>query len=111
MKHISAALVALVVLTGQAIAMARGAPGPAGQIELCTGNGPVMVYVDDSGAPVGPPQLCPDFALSLLFDVPEPQSLERHVAHPRRLAPVRADLQNESVPRRMIRTRAPPRAS
>jgi hypothetical protein len=57
----------LIVLTGQAAAVAHAAPGPSGQIELCTGAGPVMVYLDADGEPVGPPVYCPDFALSLIL--------------------------------------------
>ncbi|WP_199023793.1 hypothetical protein [Sedimentitalea arenosa] len=63
------ALVALLVLTSQAMAVARGAPGAAGTIELCTGTGPVMIAVDESGAPVTPPHFCPDQALSLVSAV------------------------------------------
>ena len=59
-------LVAVMVLTSQSMATARGATGPAGQIVLCTGTGPVAVYIDDDGQPVGPPHLCPDCALHLL---------------------------------------------
>ena len=47
-------------------AEARTRPLPAGMATLCTGTGPVMVHVDKDGQPVGPPVLCPDFALSLL---------------------------------------------
>lgn len=60
------AIMALVlVLTGQSMAIARGTPGPSGQIELCTGTGPVMVSVDENGQPVGPPHICPDAAATV----------------------------------------------
>ena len=49
--------------------------GAVGLTELCTGSGPVMVQVDDTGAPVGPPHFCPDYALTLLVDASAPQSL------------------------------------
>lgn len=59
-------LLALVlVLTGQSMAMARGAPGPAGEMVICTGQGIVSITVDENGDPVGPPHICPDCALSL----------------------------------------------
>ena len=73
-RHIlSLVLSLLVVLTGQAAAVAHGAPGPAGRMELCTGSGPVMVYVDADGQPVGDPVYCPEFALSLILalDLPD----------------------------------------
>jgi hypothetical protein len=55
-------------LTGQAMAVARGASGPTGELILCTGAGAVAVQVDENGQPVGPVHICPDCALSL-FDV------------------------------------------
>lgn len=107
-RYIGVLLVVMVALTGQAMAVARGASGPTGQIELCTGSGPVMVYVDESGAPVGPPHICPDFALSLILVVAEPDMPSHLMDAPRRLAPVRADLQNTELPQPPMMARAPP---
>ena len=56
----------LVCLTGQGVAASRGMDAAVGQMVLCTGTGPVMVYVDDTGQPTHPPHYCPDHALSLL---------------------------------------------
>ncbi|MGB2203492.1 MAG: hypothetical protein ACPH5G_19335 [Pseudooceanicola atlanticus] len=68
--HILPAVLSLLLLaTAQAAAVAHAAPGPAGQMELCTGTGPVMVYVDENGTPTGPPVYCPDFALSLILSL------------------------------------------
>ncbi len=69
-RHIVAGLLALVLLlTAQAAAVAHAAPGPSGQMELCTGTGPVMVYMDEAGNPTGPPVYCPDYALSLIVGI------------------------------------------
>lgn len=65
----------MLVLTGQSMAIARGASGPAGEMVLCTGTGPVTVFVDENGAPVKPPQYCPDCALTLLVAMPAPDPL------------------------------------
>lgn len=65
-RYLALVLVAVMVLTSQSMAVARGATGPAGQIVLCTGTGPVAVYVDDDGQPTGAPHICPDCALHLL---------------------------------------------
>ena len=73
--YLGFALVLLLLLTSQSMAVARGARGAVGLTELCTGSGPVMVQVDDTGAPVGPPHFCPDYALTLLVDASAPQSL------------------------------------
>lgn len=56
----------LLVLTGQALAVARGAPLPVGQVELCTGSGPVMVALDADGNPISAPHYCPEGVLSLI---------------------------------------------
>ncbi|WP_375175448.1 hypothetical protein [Pseudooceanicola sp.] len=75
-RHIWAwVLSLLIVLTGQAAAVAHAAPGPSGQVELCTGSGPVMVYVDAEGQPTGAPVYCPDFALSLILALDTPGAL------------------------------------
>ncbi|MBR9843632.1 MAG: hypothetical protein GYB25_10750 [Rhodobacteraceae bacterium] len=66
-------LVAVLVLTGHSMAIARGMPMPADQIELCTGSGPVMMAVDAEGNPTGPAHICPDFSLSLLNAVAVPE--------------------------------------
>lgn len=63
--YITAALIAVLVLTGHSLAVARGAPHAAGVIELCTDNGPVMVAVDTQGVPTGQSHICPDFSLML----------------------------------------------
>ncbi|MEL7211636.1 MAG: hypothetical protein AAGK92_03170 [Pseudomonadota bacterium] len=62
-------LVALMVLTSASLAVARAAPDAAGQMVLCTGNGPVVVHFDADGEPVGAPHYCPDCAMSLLAAV------------------------------------------
>ncbi|MBO9444417.1 hypothetical protein J7416_01150 [Ruegeria sp. R14_0] len=56
----------LVVLTGQSIAASRGMDRAVGHMVLCTGSGPVVVYVDADGQPTQAPHLCPDYALTLL---------------------------------------------
>lgn len=68
-RYLGLSLVLILVVTSQAMAVARGAQGPSGVVELCTGSGPVMVAVDEAGTPVGVPHFCPDGALALLAHV------------------------------------------
>lgn len=103
-----AALVLLMVVTGQGMAVARAAPGPAGQIELCTGTGPVMVYVDENGEPVGAPHICPDYALSLILHVAAPDVALHLVETVRRLSAVREDLQSPVARQPHTVARGPP---
>lgn len=63
--HIALLLIAVMTLTGHSMAIARGAPGPAGFMELCTGTGPVMVAIDENGEPTGASHICPEFSLML----------------------------------------------
>ena len=58
-------LALMLALTGQSMAMARGASSPVGEMELCTGTGPITILVDENGQPTGPAHICPDCALSL----------------------------------------------
>ena len=60
-------LAAVIALTAQSAAVARTMPDAAGQMVLCTGTGPVMIYFDEQGEPTGAPHLCPDFTLSLII--------------------------------------------
>ncbi|HKL54704.1 MAG TPA: hypothetical protein VJ893_01145 [Roseovarius sp.] len=63
--YLGIALALVMVLAGQALAVARTAPDAAGQIEICTGTGPVMVMVDAEGQPTGATHICPECALAL----------------------------------------------
>lgn len=72
LRPLAGLLLALVLsLTGQTMAVARGAAPAVGVMVLCTGAGPRAVLVDESGAPTGPRHLCPDCALSLLVAAPD----------------------------------------
>lgn len=104
------ALVFLLAMTGQGMAVARGAGGPSGSLELCTGTGPVMVYVDENGEPTGPPFICPDWALTVLAHVATPDVMTDRPGGWRRLAlvPDDAAVGDRFRPRRSAR--APPAA-
>lgn len=101
-------LVLLLILTGQSMAVARGASGPAGQMILCTGTGPVQVFVDEEGQPTAPPRYCPDCALTLLDHVAPALAVARKVELSGRIDPVTATTQaSETIVPRAI-ARAPP---
>jgi hypothetical protein len=71
--HILSALLAiLVAFTAQGAAVARTMPDAAGQMVLCTGSGPVMVFLDENGEPTAPPQLCPEYTAGLIVALSEP---------------------------------------
>ncbi len=71
-RYLAGLLALVLVLTGQSMAIARGAGMPDGSMQICTGSGPVMIYVDDNGQPVAPPHLCPDAALGFFDTVALP---------------------------------------
>jgi len=109
--YLALVLALLLVLTGQSMAIARGASGPAGEMVLCTGTGPVLVYVDENGAPTKPSQYCPDCALSLLVAMPAPDMDQLLVA----VRSVELPLQPVALmrPQSLLRAtaRAPPRTT
>lgn len=98
----------MLVLTGQGFAASRGLNTAVGQMVLCTGNGPVVVYMDEHGQPTKPPHFCPDYALNLLGAVldtplPAPKGPERAKSD----IPLRSDsLVAAPIPQRPAR--APP---
>jgi len=64
------ALSLFVILTGQGVAVSRGMDRAVGQMVLCTGKGPVVIYMDAEGQPTQAPHFCPDHALALLGSIP-----------------------------------------
>ncbi|MEM9550885.1 MAG: hypothetical protein AAGA05_06905 [Pseudomonadota bacterium] len=72
-KLLAGALIALLTLTGQAQATAPGA-GAVGQMVICTSAGLATVFIDDSGAPVPPPHLCPDCIAGVVLALAPPAS-------------------------------------
>ncbi|WP_238365821.1 hypothetical protein [Mesobacterium pallidum] len=110
MMRISLGLVmaAIVALTAQTAAMARGQAPATDRIVLCIGLGTATVYLDEDGAPTGAPHICPDallgFADALLPQPLPPVRLERWVA----LAPGARTALLAAVPVATLRARGPP---
>ncbi|MFC6584970.1 hypothetical protein [Sulfitobacter aestuariivivens] len=70
MRHLTTLLLALMLaITSQSMAVARGASAASGQMVICTGTGPVAVFVDAQGQPTQAPHLCPDATLQVLTDL------------------------------------------
>ena len=65
---ISYLLALMLALTSQSMAVARGSAAAADQVVLCTGNGPVAIYIDAEGNPTTAPHICPDSALNVLVE-------------------------------------------
>ncbi len=106
--YLAFALSVLLVLTGQGVAASRGVGEAVGQMVLCTGTGPVVVYMDQDGQPTQPPHYCPDYALSLLGAVQQAEpSLP---APPDRALPGPATVAHNliSLPQPQTPARAPP---
>lgn len=81
-SFLSIVLSLLLALTAQSVAASRGMDRALGQMVLCTGTGPVLVYMDEHGQPTKAPHYCPDYALSLLGAVfadqpPHPSAPDR----------------------------------
>lgn len=102
-------IVLLLVLTGQSLALVRGQAAPMGQAVICTGTGPVIVYLDENGQPTGPPRYCPDFAMHgfdmVAADVPVAPDFQRLSRVP--VSSVSAILVGQAAPAAVAR--GPPR--
>ena len=72
------ALALLLVVTAQSMAVARGMPGAAGSVVLCTGSGPVTILTDAEGQPIGPAHICPDCALALIVTLEQSDTVVLH---------------------------------
>ncbi len=87
-RFFSGALIAVLLLTGGAMAVARGQTDSASLAVICTGQGPVMIALGPDGEPVAPPHYCPDGALALLAAVALPVPEVRRIEGMQALVPV-----------------------
>ena len=85
--YLALVLALLLGLTGLGLAVARGQPGPAGHLVICTGTGPVMIAVDKDGRPTGSAQYCPDAGQSLLQALFATVDIPSGAGQVKRLAP------------------------
>ncbi|MEK0164157.1 DUF2946 family protein [Phaeobacter sp. JH20_36] len=72
-SYLALALIALMAVTG--VSAQAGMRDATGQMVICTGTGPVMVYIDSDGQPVSPPMDCPEcltFTADLALSLPLP---------------------------------------
>jgi hypothetical protein len=65
-------LIAVLLLTSQGLAVARGQARVAGEMVLCAGGELMTVQVDEQGKPVERVVICPDMALNLMSAVAAP---------------------------------------
>ncbi|SLN30984.1 hypothetical protein ROG8370_01223 [Roseovarius gaetbuli] len=101
-------LCALLALTSQTMAVARGAPAPAGTMVLCTGTGPVTVLVDSEGTPTGAVHICPDCALGLFHAIATAAPDAPRTATATALDPLDTTPEIVIAARSAFRARAPP---
>ena len=65
-------LTLILVATGHSAASMRGMSDATGQMVICTGTGPEVVYIDENGQPTSPPHTCPECVLNLLVAMEPP---------------------------------------
>lgn len=65
-------LAAILALTSQGLALARGQGMAAGYVVICMGNGLAAMPVDAGGRPLGPAHICPDGVLGVAGAAPPP---------------------------------------
>ena len=71
-------LALLVAMTSVQLAVARGQPQAAGQVELCADGSIIVIAMDREGNPIGPAHICPDVALAFMaaLDLPPPGAMQ-----------------------------------
>lgn len=74
-KYLGLFLALAVALTAHSAAAAQGSRDASGQMVICTGTGPTVIYVDDNGQPTKPPHYCPDCVMQLLVAVADVMTL------------------------------------
>ncbi|WP_298837480.1 hypothetical protein [uncultured Roseobacter sp.] len=99
----------MLVLTGQSMAVARGAAAATGEMVICTGAGTVTVYTDAGGNPTSAPHICPEcIAAVLLAIVPVAPSAVRPARTTERPWPITASVSHTALRPTTTRSRAPP---
>jgi hypothetical protein len=94
--------------TSVTLAVARGAPGPADVMVICTGDGVARVAVDADGRPVAPPHPCPDCLLAFHATAPRDPLPAPQAACTTARAPFADAAHAAAPPRPAMLARAPP---
>ncbi|WP_261397118.1 DUF2946 family protein [Leisingera aquaemixtae] len=100
-----------VALTAHSAAARQGERDAAGQMVICTGTGPVTVYVGSEGQPAKPPHHCPDCVMHVLDAVAQPVGLVLPLESCRTVAPVQETVRVSAALRLRASARAPPAAA
>ena len=73
-RLLSLVMVAVLALTAQGLAVARGQGAATGYVVICAGGGMAMVPTGPDGQPAGPAHFCPDGVLTVAPALAVPQS-------------------------------------
>lgn len=76
-SYLTLFLVFAITLTAHSAGAAAGMRDAAGQMVICSGSGPVVIYVDADGQPTRAPHDCPD-CISAALDVVLPVQHAEH---------------------------------
>ncbi len=78
-SYLTLFLVLAVTLTAHSAGALQGMRDATGQIVICSGSGPLVIYVDSNGQPARAPHDCPD-CITLGLDALAPFQQPSHVA-------------------------------
>ncbi|PCJ08223.1 MAG: hypothetical protein COB16_07740 [Rhodobacteraceae bacterium] len=107
-SYLTLFLVLAVTLTAHSAGAMRGMRDAAGQMVICSGSGPMVIYVDSDGQPARAPYDCPD-CISMSVDALTPPLQHRQVAPvPLRTTALRAEIWVQSRMPIRATARAPP---
>jgi len=77
-SYLTLFLVLAVTLTAHSAGALQGVRDATGQIVICSGSGPLVIYVDSDGQPARAPHDCPD-CITLGMDALAPSQRPQHV--------------------------------
>ena len=109
-RYLGLILALAVALTAHNAAALQGSRDAAGQMVICTGTGPVVVYMDSEGQPMPPPHSCPDCVMHLLDAVAPSPAIAAPVASGHREASVAKTVPGRAQQILRATARAPPAA-
>ncbi len=107
-SYLTLLLVLTVTLTAYSAGAMGGMRDATGQMVICSGTGPVVIYVDADGQPARVPGDCPDCMPLSLDALAPPQQLQIILPRPQGREPAAAPLRIQTRLRLRACARAPP---
>jgi len=107
-RYLTLFLILAISLTAHSAGATLGMRDATGQMVICSGSGPVVIYVDSDGQPARAPHDCPDCIAMGQEALVLPQPSPLPAPTPLRVATARDDIRTHSRMPLRATARAPP---